>query len=796
MPRRFSRISSSSARVLLVWPGAMFEPEGNFGVPQMLNLAQYIRKHASARVDVIDLDMERHLGGFDLARCADYDVVGLSCYSSFDYLKVCEIARLIKELCPSVCLVTGGYHPSARPTDFTRDGTPFDYVAVGDGELPFARLLTDLCAGRTPVGRVLNPAALASPHEVMPYDWSLLDRYRPFARRVASQAEIYLSRGCPYDCSFCMERAKRETAWRSIGPEEAVEELHRLDSWIDLSTWTLRVVDPLFGMKRAWRREFLELLAKRPVRARKTWLLIRVDLVEREDFELMARCNVAPGFGLETGDPAQLRRIRKTGMLSGYLDKMLEVADWAREFHVPFGANIIVGHPGETEQSMRTTAEYVRRLFLDPRGTMGFLSVDPFRLYPGSPIDEQLAQWQADTGFRPHRYPWWEDGDQDFLAEWVDPSGSLTYLRREQLTQELFAPIVASVRDNFTYQGPAADYFRRALDSQLKQFQSESHGRRLQLAALWSELVRLDADSGNHAAAPTALQDSVSSTSAALPASAASTPTAALLDDASLADDAAPSNSTRRRELPLVSVAERPSIRLEDASDWCRLVFHVLAHVNVPELPSTAFHAGYVARAEHFLGAPAERALGRDIATLRELANEHASYSRLQLLAWLFDSIEAAARCSGRALAELGPEDVSRFALLPSLQGIGPAAELLFCAALLEVASLQSLPALGYSRDELVAALEGELIHAPHLARYTLVRCDSLTVFGRIAGQRIWIGTPNAQLGVSARQVARQAAHEATVGELLRRHPEVPEREIEKRALQAFQSRDYSSLTR
>lgn len=780
MPRRFSRISGSSPRVLLVWPGAMFEPEGNFGVPQMLNLAQYIRKHASARVDVIDLDMERHFGGFDLARCADYDVVGLSCYSSFDYLKVCEIARLIKEACPGVCLVTGGYHPSARPGDFTREGSPFDYVAIGDGELPFARLLSDLCAGRTPLGRALNPAALASPHEVMPYDWSLLDRYRPVARRAASQAEIYLSRGCPYDCSFCMERAKRETAWRAIAPEEAVEELHRLDAWLDLSTWTLRVVDPLFGMKRAWRREFLELLAKRPLRARKTWLLIRVDLVEREDFELMARCNVAPGFGLETGDPEQLRRIRKTGMLSGYLEKMLEVADWAREYHVPFGANIIVGHPGETEQSMRTTAQYVRRLFLDARGTLGFLSVDPFRLYPGSPIDEQLEQWRADTGFRPHRYPWWEDGDQDFLAEWVDPSFSLTYLRREQLTQELFAPIVASVRDNFTYQGPASDYFRRALDSQLKQFESELHERRVQLARLWSRLVRLDADPTPEAQprniAPVA-------NTAPVPSPPPSTQTAQT-----------PVAASARRSEPPATVVEQPPIRMVDASDWCRLVYHVLAHVNVPELPSTNYHAGYVRRAQHYLGDASERSLGRDVATLRELTNAHVGYSQLQLLAWLFDNTEVAARCAGRGLAELSPSDVSQPRLLPSLQRLGPIAELLFCTALLEATPLQALPALGFSRDELLTALESERVNVPHLARYTFVRCDSLTSFGRLVGDRIWIGTPNAQLGLSAQQVARQAAHEATVGELMRRNPHSSEREIEKQALDAFRTQDYSVL--
>lgn len=770
MPRRHARIHSSSPRVLLVWPGAVFEPEGNFGVPQMLNLAQYVRKHASAQVDVVDLDMERRLGGFDVRRCADYDVVGLSCYSSFDYLKVCEIARLIKQTCPGVCLVTGGYHPSARPGDFTRPDSDFDYVAVGDGEVPFGRLLTDLCAGRTPLGRVLSPAALDSPHEVMPYDWSLLERYRPVARRFASQAEIYLSRGCPYDCSFCMERAKRETSWRALSPEEAIEELHRLDAWLDLSTWTLRVVDPLFGMKRAWRREFLELLARRPLRARKTWLLIRVDLVEREDFELMARCNVAPGFGLETGDPEQLQRIRKTGMLSGYLDKMLQVAEWAREYQVPFGANIIVGHPGETEQSLQNTANYVRRLFLDRKGTVGFLSVDPFRLYPGSPIDEQLDDWKARTGFHPHRYPWWEDGDQDFLAEWVDPSATLSYERRETLTREWFGPIVTALRDNFVYQGPASDYFRRAIDSQVELFQPERYERRAKLKGIWSQLLGLD--SSEERVAVTAAPEVVGA-----PAVSAQPQVAAVRP--SVASSLPPNGP-----------------RLSPASDWLRLVFHVLAHVDVPAFPSTLHHDAYVRRARHYLGAPSERALGQDVGVLRGLARDHDTYSRLQLLAWLFADTEQAVQCAGRALDELSPSDVANPQLLPPLQQQGASAELLFCAALLEANAIQALPQLALARNELQDELEQVTLKVPHLAHYSIVHCDSLTVYGRVLGDRIWIGTPNPDLGVTAAQVARQAAHEATVREFSRRHPNAPEREIERRALEAFRNHDYAALQR
>ena len=286
-----------------------------------------------------------------------------------------------------------------------------------------------------------------------------------------------------------MERAKRDTSWRALDPLHAVEEMHRLDRYLDLSSWTLFIADALFGMKTSWRRTFLEALATRPIRARKTWLLVRLDLLEREDLVLMQRANIAPGFGLESGDPDQVRRIRKVGRLSDYLDQMVRVAGWARELDVPWGANVIVGHPGETETSIRTTARYLEKLFLGPGGTTGFLSVDPFRLYPGSPIDEERASWEASTGMRVHRFPWWHDGDQDFLAEWVDPSGSLDFRRCHELRHTLLRPVLDGIKQAFAYQGPAPDYFRRAIDEQIAQHAPTAAARTLGLEHMWSALT-------------------------------------------------------------------------------------------------------------------------------------------------------------------------------------------------------------------------------------------------------------------------------------------------------------------
>jgi protein-L-isoaspartate(D-aspartate) O-methyltransferase len=466
---------SQPVRVLLLWPGTNGAAAGNFGVPQMVTLATYASAKTNALIDVRDLECERGFGPVSLANLlagahgTGYDVIALGVYSSFDYLKCVAMAEVARKLYPNAVIVAGGYHASARPADIVYDGSAFDVCIVGEGEYPLVRVIESVAGGAPMRGEILGSDAVEHLDELPPTDWSYLSRYRGVARKLNSQAQVYFSRGCPFDCAFCMERAKREVSWRAYSVERAIDEIKNLHRFLDLRTWTVYIADALFGMKVSWRRAFLEALARENIPVDKFWLLIRVDLVENEDLRLFKAANCGLGFGLESGDPQLLATIRKAGRLDEYLDRMRAVSAWAREQSVPWGANVIVGHPGETPESIVKSAAYLRELFLDPKGVTGFLSVDPFRLYPGSPIDSERAQWEARFGCVFHRTNWWHDGDQEFLAEWVDPSSDLTYLERARLQHEHFTPILSALESNFVYQGSARDYFVRALRDQVRQ---------------------------------------------------------------------------------------------------------------------------------------------------------------------------------------------------------------------------------------------------------------------------------------------------------------------------------------
>jgi hypothetical protein len=189
-----------------------------------------------------------------------------------------------------------------------------------------------------------------------------------------------------------------------------------------------------------------------------------------------------------------------------------------------------------------------------------------------------------------------------------------------------------------------------------------------------------------------------------------------------------------------------PQVQID--SGWSDLVFHVLAHVDL---------AGAVPSL--FLFASMEQAQAAAECELNELTD-----------------VEVASPNAQRELA-------------PAL----PAAELLRCAALLDAPWHASLPEARTDQSELESALARVAACAPKLAEVERVFCRALTRHGRVFGERIFLGLPDPEIGVSVEQVAFQAGHEASVLEVSRgmrlRSFRLGERVVEAAAVVLFAQR-------
>ena len=443
----------------------------DFGLPHLVSIGGYLRQHMRARVEIIDLCYEggdpEHLSRL-LTSLGPFTVVGLSCYSSFDYLRCLAVGRFLKRLFPNTPLVAGGYHASALPQDLLFEGSPIDSVVRGEGERPFRQIVETILGGGRP--EALYDRDLPEHlDELPPYDWALLSRYWPRALELGRKLQVYLSRGCPYHCTFCMERAKSGYAWRAYSPERAVDELQRLGRFTDLSRWVVNLADPLFGWQRAWRREVLEGILRTGIAPRQFWTLTRADDLQDEDVSLLARARFSIGIGLESGSPTMLGIMQKGNTPERYLTAIERLMDLSRTHGLNWAANIIVGHPGETPETLRETHSFLKRLYSRAPETGGWLSVDPFRLYPGALVHEQMTDWEKRFGARFHHPEWWKSWyDGSFRAQHIEPSGRLSYAERVRFMYDEYGPLVADIASRFRGQGRNVDrVFERSVTEQV-----------------------------------------------------------------------------------------------------------------------------------------------------------------------------------------------------------------------------------------------------------------------------------------------------------------------------------------
>jgi hypothetical protein len=200
---------------------------------------------------------------------------------------------------------------------------------------------------------------------------------------------------------------------------------------------------------------------------------------------------------------------------------------------------------------------------------------------------------------------------------------------------------------------------------------------------------------------------------------------------------------------------------------WPEAVFHVLAHVRgTAALPASAYDPVYVAWAERRLGPAGARVLGEDAEVLATALPTHEALASVQLLAWLFDDANVAARNGERELADV---DAARPELVEPLVARGPAVEVLRCAALLEREAVERLGPLDFDASALGRALHEATRAAPFLEQASITPVRALRLRGRALATAIpdiLVGAPCTDLGVDCEHAAWQAAHEATVAEV------------------------------
>lgn len=281
---------------------------------------------------------------------------------------ILEIVSFVRKYAPDVEIIIGGPYMANQGKMFKdRDdlAAVLDYLGgdiyvIGrEGERTLAQVLAALEDGAS-LARVPNLAyrdgsGFSFTHEDVESN-SLADNqvdYSVFAQESFNEfITTRTAKSCPFSCAFCgfPQRAGKYTY---LDVDHVRRELDRLAEIPAVSTITF--IDDTFNVPKVRFRELMRMMIDRGYRFK--WnCFYRSDHGDAETIRLMKEAGCEGVFlGIESGSDAMLQRMNKTARWDDYLSA-LEVFN---EVGISTYASLIVGFPGETEETVAETISLI-----------------------------------------------------------------------------------------------------------------------------------------------------------------------------------------------------------------------------------------------------------------------------------------------------------------------------------------------------------------------------------------------------------------------------------------------------
>ena len=236
---------------------------------------------------------------------------------------------------------------------------------------------------------------------------------------------IVTSRGCPAGCTYCIKHVSYQFSARLRSPKLIMEELWRLK---ELGIHNIHMYADLFTVNRDQVVELCQMMIDEKIGIKWT-CNSRVDYVDEEMLALMGKagCRLI-SWGIESGNEQILKHARK----GAYPDKAERALVWAKRAGIMNWGYFIIGLPGETEDTIRQTIDFAKKLPLD---IALFHVAAP---YPGTPFFfEVVKEGWFRSGTR------WEQVDMDkgTVLDYPNlPAERLLYWQKRAFREWAFRP--------------------------------------------------------------------------------------------------------------------------------------------------------------------------------------------------------------------------------------------------------------------------------------------------------------------------------------------------------------------
>jgi len=192
---------------------------------------------------------------------------------------------------------------------------------------------------------------------------------------------IFTSRGCPYNCAFCAKLTGNRVRFRSI--DKVIEELLLLINQYGYTNIIFE--DDNFCLKHDRVRTICKEIIERKLDIN-IRICPRADSVNNNLLDLLHKAGITEiSFGIESGSQTMLNNMQKGTNIQTF-KKAIHAS---KEVGMLVKIYLIVGFPGETEETLEETKQFVR----DTQADKWLLQT--FVPYPGTDVWNNPSKYQV-----------------------------------------------------------------------------------------------------------------------------------------------------------------------------------------------------------------------------------------------------------------------------------------------------------------------------------------------------------------------------------------------------------------
>lgn len=334
-----------------------------------------------------------------------------------------QLSKKIKTWYPGKQVIWGGIHPTLF-TQVVAAHPVIDFVVYGEGEHAMLKFVEQL-KSETPdyskvpglsykidgtlktnkFGRTLSFEQLPVPDYSLlkPFDLYVEERKADafkYTTNTIRSAAIHVGRGCPYDCTFCINTVYDEPQLRAHRPMSA-ERIYDEMKWFK-DNWGVQKValqDELFFLDKPRMEKLIELLEAKPLGMK--WLSNpRVNYFNKVYINSVTLKRLADigydnfALAVESGSDRVIKIFKK----NIFRDQAIEAAKLVRtEPRIQLTCSFIIGIPDEEIEDMYKTLTLAIEMYKAVDGDIFFIGPQAFRPYPGAELYNACIK----AGFKP-----------------------------------------------------------------------------------------------------------------------------------------------------------------------------------------------------------------------------------------------------------------------------------------------------------------------------------------------------------------------------------------------------------